>query len=140
MRVLVIPFWIFMAGLAADFVTLEDLRWKKRVLLVFPNDDGEKDFCWEVPEDLHGELEERDLVYFVFADSLLTNSDYRFDEAYVEHLKKRYALGSRDLCWVLLGKDGGSKIRKEGVAPDWQELFVNIDSMPLSARKIKVGM
>ncbi|MCC5937034.1 MAG: DUF4174 domain-containing protein [Lunatimonas sp.] len=128
---------VLFSMLYADTITLEDLRWKNRVLFVFPAEHREVAFEWEVSDSLLVEFEERDLLFFVFGDTLTSNSPYRFELQYESFLKKKYALGSKDLCWVLIGKDGGSKVRREGSAPDWNELFGIIDAMPMRAREIR---
>src|SRR5690606_1668404 len=98
--------WFFVP----EMVTLEDLRWKKRVVLFFP---ASEDFIIDVNDSLKVEIEIRDMVYFVFADSLQTNGAYLMDEEYIESLKTKYLLGAKEACWVLLGKDGGMKARYE---------------------------
>jgi hypothetical protein len=134
--------WIvFMAlfGLAAlmnEVITLEDLKWKKRVLLIFPNNEGNS-FEWEVSDSLAKEIEERDLVYFLMADTTLhTNSSYSFSPEYQQELLKQYALGSKKSCYVLIGKDGGSKVRKEEDMVNWKDLFATIDAMPMRQREM----
>ncbi|WP_245189521.1 DUF4174 domain-containing protein [Lunatimonas salinarum] len=131
-------FWVVLLGMFyAETITLEDLRWKNRVLLVFPDAEQPLALDWEITDSLRMEFEERDLLYFVFQDSLLTNSTHRFDPAYEVSLKKKYRLGSKNVCWVLIGKDGGTKVRQEGDGPNWEELFGIIDAMPMRARELQ---
>lgn len=132
----VVVILLLMGMIVSEIITLEDLRWKNRVLLVFPSLDDEFPLVWEMTESLLAEIEDRDLIYFVFADSLITNSSFYFDESYEENLKARYALGTKNICWVLLGKDGGLKLRQEGSNPDWELLFATIDSMPMRQKEI----
>lgn len=132
----VIVILLLMGIIVSDIITLEDLRWKNRVLLVFPPLDEEFPLVWEMTDSLLAKIEERDLIYFVFGDSLITNTDFSFDESYEENLKARYALGSKNICWVLLGKDGGLKLRQEGSNPDWELLFATIDAMPMRQKEI----
>lgn len=127
---------IGLSSIMKEVITLEDLKWKKRVLLVFPNMD-EGNFEWEVNDSLSTEIEERDLVYFMMADTTIrTNSEYAFSLDYQEELLKRYALGSRKSCYVLIGKDGTSKVRKEQDVVNWEELFATIDAMPMRQREM----
>jgi len=132
----VVVILLLMGIIVSDIITLEDLRWKNRVLLVFPPLDEEFPLVWEMTDSLLAKIEERDLIYFVFGDSLITNTDFSFDESYEENLKARYALGSKNICWVLLGKDGGLKLRQEGSNPDWELLFATIDAMPMRQKEI----
>lgn len=120
----------------SEIITLDDLRWKSRVLLVFPSPEDDSNLIWEMTDSLLVEIADRDLIYFVFGDSLISNSDFKFDKEYEKQLRVRYALGSKELCWILLGKDGGSKLKKEGTAPDWKLLFTTIDAMPMRQREM----
>lgn len=115
--------WVFVP----EMVTLEDLKWKKRVVLFFPDSN---DFILEISDSLRVEIEIRDVVYFVFADSLQSNGKYLMDEDYVESLKTKYLLGTKEACWVLLGKDGGMKARSEADL-DWHEALQTVDERSL---------
>lgn len=121
----------------SDIITLEDLKWKNRILLVFPSSNASTSDVGEMTDSLLTEISDRDLVYFIFGDSLISNSEYKFEKAYEKKLRSRYALGSKELCWILIGKDGGSKLKKEGTAPDWELLFATIDAMPMRQREMK---
>lgn len=115
--------WVFVP----EMVTLEDLKWKKRVVLFFPDSN---DFIMEISDSLRVEVEIRDVVYFVFADSLQSNGKYLMDQDYVESLKTKYLLGAKEACWVLLGKDGGMKARSEADL-DWDEALRTVDERSL---------
>ncbi|MFC4873309.1 DUF4174 domain-containing protein [Negadavirga shengliensis] len=119
------------------FITLDDLQWKKRVLLCFVSPTDDTPFVLDVNDSIEYEMKERDLVYFVIADTITTNSGSVFNEEYAEEIRKVYSLGAKSHCWVLLGKDGGLKLRKEGETPDWHELFATIDIMPTRQKEIR---
>jgi len=121
-----IPIIISTIGLLfffTEWITLEDLRWKNRIILIFPSSD---EFLFEINDSLKVEIEIRDVVYFVFADSLYSNKDYRLEDEYIEKLKSKYLLGTKTDCWVLVGKDGGMKLRREE-GLDWHEALQAID-------------
>ena len=125
-----IPIFIFAFALwvfVPEMVTLEDLKWKKRVVLFFPDSN---DFIMEISDSLRVEIEIRDVVYFVFADSLQSNGKYLMDSEYVESLKTKYLLGTKGACWVLLGKDGGMKARSEADL-DWDQALRTVDERSL---------
>lgn len=125
-----IPIIIFAFALwffVPEIVTLEDLKWKKRVVLFFPDSN---DLIMEMSDSLRVEIEIRDVVYFVFADSLQSNGKYLMDKEYVESLKTKYLLGSKGPCWVLLGKDGGMKARSEA-GLNWHEALRTVDERSL---------
>lgn len=131
MKLPVIIFAVGVCLLLTNSITLEDLKWKKRIVLVFP-DEGE---VGNYSDSLKVEMEERDIVYFVFSDSLQSNTAFSFNEEYVQQLRARYLLGSQPPCWVLLGKDGSLKLRKEE-AVDWEEAFVLVDSGPTTVELV----
>ncbi len=125
---------------ANDQITLEDLRWKNRILLVFPTSAyAENPDYLFIPESdtLESEIKERDMVYFVFGDSLKSNSDFSFSNDYIEQLRAKHTLGTKKDCYVLIGKDGGTKLRREQSKIDWEELFGTIDAMPMRIREMK---
>ncbi|AKP52660.1 DUF4174 domain-containing protein [Cyclobacterium amurskyense] len=118
-------------------ITLTDLQWKNRVLLVFPSINEESDMELNLTDSLEIELKDRDLVYFYFGDSLQSNTNYIFEPAYQKKLKQLYQMGSKQHSYVLIGKDGSSKLKIEKDSVDWQVLFATIDSMPMRIKEIK---
>jgi|TARA_R110002096_G_scaffold93624_8_gene211176 hypothetical protein len=118
-------------------ITLTDLQWKNRVLLVFPSINEERDMELNLTDSLEIELKDRDLVYFYFGDSLQSNTNYIFEPAYQKKLKQLYQMGSKQHSYVLIGKDGSSKLKIEKDSVDWQVLFATIDSMPMRIKEIK---
>src|SRR5690554_1393868 len=123
MKIPIISFTIGLSFFLIELITLEDLRWKNRVILVFPASD---EFSMDISDSLKVEIEIRDVIYFVFSDSLYSNRDYQLEGDYIETLKAKYLLGARTDCWVLVGKDGGMKLRKEEEL-DWHEALQAID-------------
>lgn len=126
MKIFIILFVFGIGFCVNEFITLEDLKWKKRIILIFPslNDSFEIAFSGNLMQ----EMEARDMVYFVFADSIYSNTGYVFSGEYIQELKARYILGAKSSCWVLLGKDGGLKLRREEKM-DWNEAFTVIDAV-----------
>ncbi|WP_235062802.1 DUF4174 domain-containing protein [Indibacter alkaliphilus] len=115
--------------------TLEDLRWKNRVVLYFPHDTS----SWTFPDDsISNEIEERKIKYFVISDTAFSNSEMEFSQAYLDKLKIRYKMGSKLDSWVLIGLDGGAKVRKEEKI-DWEYIFKTIDAMPMRQSEIRRG-
>lgn len=110
-----------------DITRLDDLKWKNRVILFFPAQGKQEVFQ---VDSLSDEFEERKLAYFVFNDSVVSNVEFSFSEAYISALKKQYLLGSKNECWVLIGLDGGVKVRRESKV-NWKEIFGYIDAMPM---------
>jgi hypothetical protein len=110
-----------------DITTLDDLKWKNRVVLYFPAQGKQEVFD---VDSLVDEFKERKIAYFIFNDSTISNLEFSFSETYESRLKKQYQLGSKNACWVLIGLDGGVKVRKES-SINWIDIFGYIDAMPM---------
>lgn len=137
MKLLIAFLIVFAMKFDPSPVTLEDLQWKYRILLVFPGTDQKSapELGWT--SALEKELLERNLIYFHFGDTLTGNSDYLFTSAYREKLEKQYRLGAKENSYVLIGKDGGVKLKREQQKVDWEELFNTIDAMPMRMREMR---
>ena len=108
-------------------------RWKKRVLLVFaPSRAGAaltQQQQW-LAEHLEGCVE-RDLeVGYVIEQGAGVLGARTLSPADVARLRTRFDVPSGEIHVLLVGKDGGVKLRADRlVAP--QELFALIDAMPM---------
>lgn len=103
--------------------TMKDYRWKNRVLLTFgnPTSDKLRDQKAILATDPDG-LEDRDLVIL---EPPQTNT-----------LAKRYKVDPKNFTVILVGKDGGEKLRQqEPVTLD--QLFGLIDQMPMRQREMR---
>lgn len=114
---------------------LEDLKWKNRVILFFP-EDGEQDL--EMTDSILLEMDDRKLALFVFDGSMISNQVKTFSPDEINQLKKMYQMGSVKSCWVLIGLDGGVKLRKEG-SLDIDLILKTIDSMPMRMSEKKAN-
>ncbi|TVP47348.1 MAG: DUF4174 domain-containing protein [Mongoliibacter sp.] len=112
---------------------LDDFKWKNRVVIYFPQSPQD----WTVPNDsLSKEIDDRKIKYFVIEDSVFSNTEVLFTPEYIKKLKNRYAMGSKNSSWVLIGLDGGTKLRKEeGI--DWDFIFRTVDAMPMRQSEIR---
>lgn len=115
---------------------LDDFRWKNRLVLYFGH---EWDQNWQVDDSLAYEIADRKLVYILFADSLMSNQELDFSGDYINSLHKKYAMGAKGPCWVLIGLDGGVKMRKESDL-DWPLIFKTIDAMPMRQSERRRGI
>ena len=103
--------------------TLKDYRWKNRVLLIFgdPTTDkfqAQKTILAGNPEG----LEDRDMVILEPPQTIT--------------LAKRYKVDSRNFTVILVGKDGGEKLRQEEPVT-LDQLFGLIDQMPMRRREMR---
>ena len=113
--------------IAADMADLNEFRWKKRPILVFADSEDDPAFI-EQMDLLRArltELKTRDVV-------ILTDTDP--DARQPLRLRMR----PRGFMLVLVGKDGGIKLRKPF---PWsvREISRSIDKMPMRQREIREG-
>ncbi|WP_170932439.1 DUF4174 domain-containing protein [Belliella buryatensis] len=108
--------------------SLEELKWKKRIVLGFQNTEN----VYQLEDDsLQSMIQERKVAYFLIdGQKVISNLETNFSDSYISQLYSRYKMGSKNDCWVLIGLDGGIKIRKDTIL-DWTLIFKTIDSMPM---------
>jgi hypothetical protein len=137
MMFLIALFFFFSTVNMQSNITLSDLQWKNRVLLIFPSGDDTRNIEFELTGEISEALEDRDLIYFYMGDTINTNSGFSFSGDYQKKLKQQFQKGSNQHMYVLIGKDGSAKLRKENNKIDWQGLFATIDAMPMRIREMK---
>jgi len=119
---------------------IEQRRWEARPLLVFAPDPA--DPRWEQQtgalDDTKAGLAERDMDDVRIAgDSGTANGDEMVADD-VAALRARYDVETDDFAVILVGKDGGEKLRvTETIAID--EIFATIDAMPMRRREMQTG-
>lgn len=107
---------------------LEDLKWEKRVVLIFASDGFDENLIAQ-QEILKNDKEgyaERDLVVLTY---LLADKD---DQA----LRQKYNIQKNQFTFLLIGKDGGQKLIKNEVVKS-KDLFDLIDSMPMRQSEMR---
>ncbi len=106
---------------------MEQLRWHSRVVLLFTSDPSSSEMQkqQQMLEGAERDLAERDVkVYEVTGSS-----------AQERALRSQFGVEKLSFAVVLVGKDGGRKLRKtKPVGPS--ELFALIDSMPMRKAEI----
>lgn len=111
--------------LPADMPDLSEFRWKKRPVLVFADSDDDPAYIEQIEllRERPEELLERDVI-------VLTDTDPEARAAL------RLKLRPRGFMLVLVGKDGGVKLRKP-FPWDVREITRSIDKMPMRQREIR---
>ena len=114
-----------MLFLPADMADLSEFRWKKRPVLVFADSPDDPAFIeqMELLRARTDELALRDVI--VLTD---TDPDPRSP--------LRLMMRPRGFMLVLVGKDGGNKLRKP-FPWDVREITRSIDKMPMRQREIR---
>ncbi|WP_299373212.1 DUF4174 domain-containing protein [uncultured Tateyamaria sp.] len=111
--------------LEQDVTDLSEFVWEKRPIIVFADSPNDPSFAQQMDllRDRAQELAERDVV-------VLTDTDPAAEGAL------RLKLRPRGFMLVLIGKDGGVKLRKP-FPWDVRELSRTIDKMPMRQREIR---
>ena len=112
---------------------LEDFQWKNRIVLVFENGIDSKG---GVSDSLLSQMQERKLAYFFIDEGYQSNVEVNFSKAYLEELKKRFKTEGNKDSWLLIGLDGGVKMKGQGNL-DWDLIFRTIDSMPMRQSELR---
>ena len=116
------------ASALAAIPNLDSLQWKNRVLLLFSPAADSRELA-EQKAKLGAEaagLEERDMKVFEIVG----------DQAGADGLRSRFGVKPDRFTVVLIGKDGGSKLKKTGVV-DVASLFSKVDSMPMRRSEMR---
>jgi hypothetical protein len=116
-------------------VTLEELRWKHRIILVFVNEDTDFEGIREIFKEHAYEIDERDIRFFIIGKQIETNGKETLAKEYAGQLKKAYNVNGDTLAVILIGKDGGEKYRKDRL--DLEEIYRIIDVMPMRIQEMK---
>ena len=114
-------------------------RWKHRLLLLFAPDSSDPLF-----KQLHSELiaqkaeiKDRDLMIFhVFGQGPSRMNSTPLGPETVESIRKRFAVPRNRFTLILVGKDGGIKL-KRSEQTDLKDIFALIDSMPMRQNEMR---
>lgn len=113
---------------------LERFDWTNRVLVVRAPDAADPDYGRFVAEAraLRAELRARDLVSIVlFDDGTGHLGEGPLEPDAARSIRERFGDGPDKAELLLIGKDGGTKLRLEGEAIDLARVFAVIDGMPM---------
>ncbi len=115
--------------------------WENRVLILFAEQES-----GSIPAEQleifnqHQEgMKERDLlVYQIYSTSGKGPDGKTLSPEQVKEWRKRWKVDSNDFVLILIGKDGGTKLRKKALTPI-DQIFDLIDSMPMRQAEMKRG-
>ncbi|MEL6717830.1 MAG: DUF4174 domain-containing protein [Bacteroidota bacterium] len=119
---------------------LSQHQWKDRIILIFsesPEDRLMIQQLAQLEEDSEG-LKDRDLViYKIYKESGIDPAGKLLNPAMVEQLRSVYEVSGDSFSVVLIGKDGGKKLRKTNILLSQEILYQTIDAMPM--RRAEMG-
>jgi len=112
---------------------LSQFQWKNRQLFIFAP-DGNHPFFAKLQKEISAqtaEVEDRDLVVFeVLEKGPARMNRTLIDPDAADAIRKRFAAARNRFTLVLVGKDGGIKLKRHDPI-DLIEIFNLIDSMPM---------
>jgi len=116
--------------------SLEDLRWKHRVILIFAREPYLSNALSNLDE-LKAEIEERDIAWFVLGDNMLhTNYDGKLDDQLREELMDSYFTPvPTETAVRLIGKDG--TLKSSSIDLNLEATFGLIDRMPMRREEMR---
>ncbi len=122
-----------------DTIDLDQHRWKHRVILLFAPGSDQPDY--QAMNDALAEqsegVDERDLVvYHLFFDDAGRVGQQPVAREAATALAEEYDAPTDGFTYVLIGKDGGAKMRA-GEAVAVEDIFARIDSMPMRQREMR---
>jgi hypothetical protein len=122
------------AAMAAE---LSDYRWERRPLLLFAPAESDPRLVETMRriEASRCDFVDRDMVLGrIVTEGTSTLDGHVVDPTQAQLLVSEFGIGADSFSVVLIGKDGGEKLRVAGV-PDLQAIYAVIDGMPMRARE-----
>ena len=136
---------VIFAGISASLppahataAELSDYLWQSRPLLVFAPTEGDPRLSETVRriEASRCDFVDRDMVLGrIVTDGTSTLDGQVVDTTQAQRLASKFGIGASAFSVVLIGKDGGEKLRVNDV-PDLQRIYAVIDGMPMRGREM----
>ena len=117
---------------------LDDYLWVGRPLLVFAPTDSDPRLVETVRriEASRCDFVDRDMVLgLIVTDGISTLDGQVVDTSQARRLFSQFGIGANTFSVVLIGKDGGEKLRVNDV-PDLRAIYAVIDGMPMRGREM----
>lgn len=118
---------------------IEDLKDKKRVLLIFSPSDEKDIFQWQMQEinSFKAGIEDRDMeIITVVEEGESKLNEQVLNEEEEQVLRKKFNVKSREYVAILLGKDGTVKF-KDDKPVAMEDIFAIIDAMPQRKKEME---
>jgi len=128
-------------GLARDPVSIDlnSFKWKNRLLFLFASSEEDR-FYLALKEEITRqgmEIRDRDLLVFeVFEKGESRLGKEHLSSGQVLALRKHLSVRSGQFMIILIGKDGGEKLRQDRLV-ELKEIFGIIDAMPMRQQEMR---
>lgn len=120
-------------------VELSDYQWENRILLIFSESENDESYQkqFKAISQRYPGIKDRDLIVISVFDGNGSNLDgNEINDSSEDKLKKNYKDQNYPYTFILIGKDGGVKLKSnEFVSMD--QLFQRIDRMPMRQREMR---
>ncbi|MEJ2225867.1 MAG: DUF4174 domain-containing protein [Syntrophobacterales bacterium] len=127
------------AGTTMDVADLDQYTWQNRLLFLFATsaeDPAFQSLSREVDQNLDG-IRDRDLLVFrVLSEGLSLLGPQEISPEEAARLRRRFGISPGAFTVVLVGKDGGVKLKRSGQIA-LSDIFGLIDSMPMRRREMR---
>ena len=127
-----------MLGLSqAQSNLLSEYKWQNRIILLFADSSEDPLFQQQkrLLEDYSEGLLERDLVLFEIFESTVVSPEGDLSEEQADDFRKYFSV-KEGFTLLLIGKDGGVKRSENTIVPA-EDLFLQIDAMPMRIREMQ---
>jgi hypothetical protein len=117
---------------------LSTYQWKQRPLLVFTATENDERLTRlrKALSERRCDVAERDMVVIEVPGEELSGDGLPPADARAAELRQRFDVEDDTFTVVLVGKDGGAKLRSRDV-PDLDAVFSLIDGMPMRRREMQ---
>lgn len=107
-------------------------QWQDRILLLFGPDQSAAMLQEQLAalQDLSADLEDRNLLIYKISPKEVFGPKDKLDAETAHWFYEKYRVNEAQFCLILIGKDGGEKLRKKTLTPP-KDIFALIDSMPM---------
>ena len=140
MLVILMGLWT-VNGLAndSDSIDLNSFKWKNRLLFLFASSEEDQTYH-TLKEEINRqdrEIRDRDLLISqIFEKGESRLGKERLSSGQVLSLRKHLSVPSGQFMIILIGKDGGEKLRQDRVV-ELKEIFKIIDAMPMRQQEMR---
>ena len=122
-----------------DKIRLKDYQWKNRLILVFSpssEDTGYKALENDIAVQAEEIIDRDILVFHILETGEIKLGKSSLQTGAGDYLRRNFSISPGAFTVLLIGKDGGVKLRSEGRV-ELDEIFSLIDTMPMRQREMR---
>lgn len=125
------------SGQTNDSMDLEKYQWQNRLLLIFsPTAEAYQEQLMQLNNKQEGLADRNMKIFHLINEGNAAVDGKPIPRAEVQRLAEKYNVNSGAFTVILIGKDGGEKLRQSNPLK-LEKLFSVIDAMPMRQREMK---